>query len=161
SPDSFPEAAPDGQGVGTVADAEDEGAVSAGNRPRQRPRCGARWSAQGTVRGKIMQTAEELLNLANQHVAAGRLDQAADLFRQVLALQPRNVSALYQLGRLSLNASRPAEALDCFQRAVTVRPADPHLHTCAGVACQELGRLEEAVRWHRQALQRNPNDPQA
>src|SRR5262245_36178392 len=108
-----------------------------------------------------MQTAEELFNLARQHVAAGRPDRAEPLFRQVLALEPRNVSALYQMGLITYHGGRMAEALDWFQRAVTVRPADPILHTSAGAVCQALGRLEDAARWHRQALQLNPNDLQA
>jgi protein O-GlcNAc transferase len=59
-------------------------------------------------------------------------------------------------GRSAFQAGRVADALEYFARAAG---ADPCAASCAGVACQALGRLDEAEAWHRRAAERAPGDP--
>jgi protein O-GlcNAc transferase len=66
-----------------------------------------------------------------------------------------DVEVILREGRLAFQAGRLAEALASF---VQVGEYHPHGASCAGVACQALGRLEEAEAWHRRAAARAPTD---
>jgi protein O-GlcNAc transferase len=64
------------------------------------------------------------------------------------ANRANDVEAVLQEGRLGFQAGRLVDALASFDQAAEHHP---HGASCAGVACQALGRLEEAEAWHRRA----------
>ncbi len=53
---------------------------------------------------------------------AGRWEEAAAAFREMLALDPSHLDALYSLGNALLESGRYSEALDAWQRLVAVNP---------------------------------------
>jgi protein O-GlcNAc transferase len=67
-----------------------------------------------------------------------------------------HADVLLRDGRVAFQSGRVAEALALFARAAD---ANPHAASCAGVACQALGCLDEAEAWHRRAAERAPGDP--
>jgi predicted O-linked N-acetylglucosamine transferase (SPINDLY family) len=58
-------------------------------------------------------------------------------------------------GRSAFQAGRLAEALSLF---VSAAKTNAHAASCAGVACQALGRIEEGLAWHRRARELAPDD---
>ena len=54
--------------------------------------------------------------------AAGDLDKAEKLIRQVLSEQPRSVSAMRLLAQVAMDASRPRAAIELLQRTVKLAP---------------------------------------
>ncbi len=67
----------------------------------------------------------ELATRAREAMAAGRPDDAARAWRDVLALAPEHPQALFQLGQLASHRGAVTEARGLFERAATAAPRDP------------------------------------
>ena len=76
--------------------------------------------------------------------------------RPAEAAESTRAEIILRDGRLAFQAGRAADALELFARAAD---AIPRAASCAGVACQALGRPDEAEAWHRRAAGRAPADP--
>ena len=87
--------------------------------------------------------------------ATGQMDEAAECYRRAIHLQPDLAEAHINLGAVLLDQDKPAEALPALQRALQLKP-DAGTLANLGVALQRLGRLDEAVICHRQAVQQMP-----
>ena len=97
------------------------------------------------------------LRTAIAHQQAGRLDQAAAIYQQVLMLVPNQPDALHLLGGMQLAEGRVDAAIGTITRAIKANPANFEAHNNLGFALHERGRLEEAVAHYRQALQLRPD----
>ena len=86
----------------------------------------------------------------------GRLDEAEALLRQVLAIQPKHVSALAELGYVARRRGDRAAALAAFEAAAAADPANVGMKVAAASELRELGRLDEAEALLRQALAIKP-----
>jgi protein O-GlcNAc transferase len=87
----------------------------------------------------------------------GKNDEAAELFKDVLAADPGNAAALYSLSLIALNAGNPEEALKISQHGCEVAPLFSPLRLINGAALQALGRKEEALQSYNKALEISPN----
>ena len=86
----------------------------------------------------------------------GRPEAAEELFRQAMALDPRNTEPLMDLANLRVMQQRYEEADVYLRRARELRPRDPAtLHTVAE-AFRKQGRYEEALDAFRAALELDP-----
>jgi predicted TPR repeat methyltransferase len=81
--------------------------------------------------------------LADQR--AGRLDDAARGYRQVLAQAPEHAGALNFLGIIAIQNGQPQQATELLQRAVAARPDVAEYHNNLGLALQRAGRLDDAL----------------
>jgi len=88
---------------------------------------------------------------ARQMHATNRLAEAKDLYRQVLAINPRHAAAWFGLGTLALAVGVRDAALQALAKAVELAPGDAGHRTQYARALQEAGRLEEAVAQLREA----------
>ncbi len=93
-----------------------------------------------------------LLERAGQRVSEGRLDEAAKLYRQVLARSPDELDALRGLGRVSELMERWTEAHDAYARALTLQPDDADLATARGECLRQASCLHQAVRAYDEAV---------
>lgn len=75
----------------------------------------------------------------------GLLDQAADLYRDVLRSDPDQVDALHLLGVISSQRGDHVDAVKWFEKAIAIDCTNPHFHFNLGVSLQELGHLGEAA----------------
>jgi protein O-GlcNAc transferase len=94
------------------------------------------------------------------HHQAGRLPQAAEIYRRVLSLQPRNADALHLLGLLTHQQGNHQAGLDLINRALAIRQA-PEFYLNAAEVLGALDRPTDAIDSLLKALRLNPNLPEA
>lgn len=83
---------------------------------------------------------------------SGRLAEAEALYRQALAVEPRQPDALHLLGMIACQTGRFADAADLIGQAVAAKRDVPDYHANLAYALQALGRPAEAERAARNAL---------
>ena len=98
-----------------------------------------------------------LLQQAVAHHQAGRLAQAQEMYRAVLAEAPHQFDALHLLGVVYRQQGEAALALDLIGQAIAINPAQATAHCNLGAALQDLGRSAEALASYEQALRLNPS----
>lgn len=86
----------------------------------------------------------------------GRLEQARDLYRQVLALQPDQFDALHLLGVIERQQGDPRRAAELIEAALHVDPNQARAHCNLGAALQDLGQPERALASYDAALRLDP-----
>ena len=101
------------------------------------------------------------LNLGTELQAAGRLDEAVEQYRQVLALTPDDALAHSNLGTARAAQGRFAEAVGHYERAVALAPGDADAHSNLGNALLALNRTGEGVASLRRALAADPSSAEA
>ncbi len=99
-----------------------------------------------------------ILDLAEQHFAAGRLAEAEPLFRRVLGVSGDDVHVLHVLGYIARQQGRPAAAVESYAAAVALDPENAQLHNNLGDACQALGDNEAAIASYRRAVDLAPDE---
>ena len=95
------------------------------------------------------------LNQAMTAHQENRLARALELYRQVLKSDPKNRTALQNLGILYGQTGRFEEALTQFTKACAVEPNNVSMHYNRGKALQELHRYELALASYNQAIALN------
>jgi protein O-GlcNAc transferase len=105
-----------------------------------------------------MATIDEALSLAFAHHQAGQLDLAEEIYRRVLAVEPRHADALHRLGMVAHQTGRHALAADLIRQAIAVAPAHAAFHNNLGVALKDQGQYAAAIAAYQQALQLQPDD---
>ena len=93
--------------------------------------------------------------------AAGRLNEAAQIYREVLVVDPRHADSSHMLGVVALQTGRPDAALDLFDGAIAVKPLVSSYHVHRAHALLALGRPHEAIAASRIALRTKSNNAEA
>ena len=100
---------------------------------------------------------QRLIHDAVAHHRAGRLEQAAELYRRVRNFLPNNFDAVQLSGVIALQQGKPAEAAELLARALKLEPKSPVCAMRLGVALNAVGRAQEAEHFSRLAVQLDPN----
>jgi tetratricopeptide (TPR) repeat protein len=103
---------------------------------------------------------QRLAGAVQQH-QAGRLAEAEQLYRQVLARDSGNADALHLLGVVTHQKGHPDLAIDLIRRAIAINPLEASFHANLGVSFKELGRQDEAIASYRAAIRLRPEQPDA
>ena len=98
------------------------------------------------------QAAQGLLQRADAAYSSGNRELAKSLYRAVLASDPNNSRAAYQLARLSPSA----EAVALLRRYVKLEPSDPWGYMALGDALAKVGAVDEAIKQYGLARRRAP-----
>jgi superkiller protein 3 len=77
-------------------------------------------------------------NLGTILATQGKLDEAMEQYRKALSINPRDVLALFNLGRARFDQDDYMEAKDLYERLVDVAPEDP-------IAWFQLGKVYEKL----------------
>jgi len=101
-------------------------------------------------------TIPQAFALAVQHHQAGRLGDAEQLYRQILAAQPNHADALHHLGVVVHQTGHHALAIEWIQQAIALAPGNSAAHANLGGAYRSVGRIAEAMACYRRAIQLNP-----
>lgn len=99
---------------------------------------------------------ERTLGQAWRHHSAGRLRQAADIYQQVLKLEPDQPAALNLLGALAHQNGESRRAIELISRALAVKPDFAEAHSNLGLALRQIGRLDDAIASYRRAIALKP-----
>ncbi len=91
----------------------------------------------------------------------GRLADAEQGYRRVLAAEPRNIHALNLLGIICLQSGRAEEAAALITQALEVDANDAEPHANLALSLKELGRLDEAEASLHRSLSLQPRNPVA
>lgn len=103
----------------------------------------------------------DLIGRAEASAAAGRRDEAAQLWRRVLAEQPRESRALNGLGNWHLARGEADEARALLLAAAEEAPDQPAVHFNLAAACRGAGDVPAAIRALDRALALDPYFVQA
>ena len=106
-------------------------------------------------------TIQQAFNLALQHHQARRLQQAEQLYRQILGQQPEHVDAMHNLGVLAYQSGRNDDALKLFRRAIALRSNFADAYNSLGSVLKDNGQLDEAIAAHRTAITLKPDFTEA
>jgi len=87
---------------------------------------------------------------------AGRLEEAAAGYRNLLDLMPDDPDTLHLLGLVTAQAGQPEDGAKLIQRAIGLRPDAAIFHANLGYALRLLGRTDDAVAAFRTAIRLNP-----
>lgn len=98
-----------------------------------------------------------LLQEGLAHHRAGRLDDAAALYREALRQQPREAEALRLLGAIAQARGEHENAAALLRQALALRPRLAYGHNDLGNALAALGRLDEAEAAWRAAVDCEPD----
>lgn len=95
------------------------------------------------------------LERALEHHRAGRLDEAALLYRRILKKRPNHFDILHLLAQVALQGGDAAEAAAFAGRAAAAAPHRSEPHALRGQAFLRLGRPDEAAANFREAVGRD------
>jgi tetratricopeptide (TPR) repeat protein len=91
-------------------------------------------------------SAASYANLGFLSAERGQHEEAERLLRRALALDPENLPATYDLGRLLVRLKRYSDALPLLERGARLAGQDPGVHYQLFLAYSRLGRRGEADR---------------
>lgn len=99
--------------------------------------------------------------LADQFWIVGQLGQAADAYRQELAVDPQAVSARYKLGSLLVLNRNPAEGVELLRAVLREDPALSDAHYYLGRGLLGLNQDQEAIEQLKLAIAADPSNDRA
>ncbi len=96
-----------------------------------------------------------------RQLRAGRLSEAAVVYRKLLAIRPDVAEAHYHLGNILWRQGTPGEAVRHYEQAISLRPGYPEAHNDLGIILAQHGRLDEALARFERAVALNPKYAEA
>lgn len=104
-------------------------------------------------------TINSALQVAAQYALRGMENAAEDIYRSILAEMPLNPQALHNIGAMYYNKGDSVKATEFVERAMQHRGNDSltGYHNTLGICYKTLGRLEEAERQFRIAIDIDPS----
>jgi len=100
---------------------------------------------------------EEYTKVAGALLKAGKRDEAEDLYRLILTLDPDNVSAIVQLGRFHLEDGHIDGAIGYGKRSLELSPDSPEVLSLLIDAYNKAERYNEAEELIRQIIESDPH----
>ena len=104
-----------------------------------------------------MTASQTLLEQALAQHRAGELERAADLYRDVIAIDPDHADALHLLGVAMHQRNDYAAAIHSIGRALEIHPEAALFHCNLGAAQRALNLLESAEASFREAVRLDPS----
>ncbi len=106
-------------------------------------------------------TEENSMAAAVAHHRAGRLAEAEEIYRDLIAADPENASLYSNLGAVLRALGRLDEAVDCYREALAIDPDNAVVNGNLGIVLQVQGRLGQAVDHFRRARDMEPDNAAA
>ena len=103
-----------------------------------------------------MATISEALAIAIEHHQAGRLQNAEQIYRQILEVDPDHAEALHLLGVIAHQSGRHEQAIEQIERAIRLNGGRSAFHSNLGEAYRAVQDLPAAIACFRRALQIDP-----
>jgi predicted O-linked N-acetylglucosamine transferase (SPINDLY family) len=106
-------------------------------------------------------TIQQAFDLALQHHRTGRLPEAEQIYRQILARQPGHADSIHHLGVIAHQLGRSDDALECIRRAIAINPRLAEAHCNLGNILNQTEQFEDAAAAYSQAISLRPVFPEA
>lgn len=100
-----------------------------------------------------------VMHYANAISATGQYEQARRLYEKVLALNPENATARYNLGIVYKLLGDYERAVEEWRRVVRLEPGHPNVHVNIGNYHFSRGELDRALLEFKAEVHRNPRNP--
>ena len=126
---------------------------------RQQRRADAKNGEKPLNRAEPPKTLAVFANAVAHH-QDGRLSDAEPLYRQILAIDPNHIDAIYNLGLLNVQTGRHEIGGHMFARAIALNDQQSMFHSRLGDAMWAQGRLAEAEAAYRGALKLKADIPE-
>jgi tetratricopeptide (TPR) repeat protein len=94
---------------------------------------------------------------ALRHHQAGRVAEAEDLCRKILAVNPRHPDSLHLLGMIAFQGGLHERAEEMMRESLAINAEQAAYHSNLGAVLQAQGRLEEAVDCYERAVALKPD----
>lgn len=101
--------------------------------------------------------AEELMAEARRALGREDFEAALRLLERIPEGDSLGAEALHESAFCHISLGRPARALDCYDRALRIKPGDPDLWNDRAFALLELGRYRDALESAEKALELSPS----
>jgi predicted O-linked N-acetylglucosamine transferase (SPINDLY family) len=98
----------------------------------------------------------ETFSIAVEHHRAGRLQAAEQLYRQILAVEPKHADTWHLLGVIAHQVGKHEVAVECIQHAIGLKGTDAGFHSNLGEAYRALRKAPEAIACYQRALELLP-----
>ncbi len=95
-----------------------------------------------------------------EHKDAGRYGDAEEAFGRAISINPRNVEAHNNLGRIYFKTKQYEKAIESFKRAIELKPDAIGTYNNLAESYAKLERFDEAIQTFRDALEIKPDDTQ-
>jgi tetratricopeptide (TPR) repeat protein len=106
-------------------------------------------------------TIEQALDVAINRHQSGRLAEAEEIYRQILAQDPNHPDALHLLGVLAYQANNIEFSVQLIQRAIAINSSKDSYFNNLGLALMGLNRVDEAIAAYEKGLAIFPNSPES
>jgi tetratricopeptide (TPR) repeat protein len=103
------------------------------------------------------QEIQNKLNTALTHHKSGKLPEAEIIYRQIIAEDPENASALNLFGLLLLQHGRYDEAVDLIKKAIEIKPI-PYFYINLGNLYLAKNEPDTAINNYTKAMEMEPNN---
>jgi tetratricopeptide (TPR) repeat protein len=104
---------------------------------------------------------QEFLAQAHKLYQEGRDDEALQLLRRVLTLEPTSADAFLLIGRINQRLGDQKAAISALKTAIFWEPRTIDAHILLGRIFLELGDRAQAMTYARSAIQIDPNNQEA
>jgi predicted O-linked N-acetylglucosamine transferase (SPINDLY family) len=105
-------------------------------------------------------TIEQAYELAVRQHHAGKVREAEEMYRQILAVRP-DPNVFNNLGNALAELGRTDDAVAAFRQALAARPDFAEASYNLGSVLQEAGQFDEAIQAYQNALKARPHLPEA
>ena len=91
----------------------------------------------------------------------GKIDEAENLYRDILKIEPTNLHANHNLGVIELSKNNAEIASLLFKKTITIKPDYVEAYSNLGVTLEKLSRFEEAEKVYKKAIELKPDYAEA
>ncbi|MDP6673839.1 MAG: tetratricopeptide repeat protein, partial [Gammaproteobacteria bacterium] len=105
-----------------------------------------------------MKSDADLLTQARRLSQSGHLEESAQKYQQVIALEPENSSVYFELGVIGFRLGRYPSAITQLQKAIELDSSQATFHNAIGIAYSGAGNLHAGADCFEQALKLDPGN---
>jgi tetratricopeptide (TPR) repeat protein len=106
-------------------------------------------------------TIPQAMQIGLEHHQVGRLQEAEQIYREVLQVDPNNPDALHLLGVIAHQVEKNNIAVELIEKAIRVQPSNSSFLNNLGEAYRGLGQISDAESSYRRALLLKPEYAEA
>ena len=110
---------------------------------------------------RLMATIPQAFTTAIQHHQGGRLQAAEQIYRQILAVEPKQPDALHLLGVIAHQTGKHEAAVEYIGRAIRLQGSAAAFHNNLGEVYRAMGRIPEAIVCYCRAVELKPDYAEA